>query len=105
MDASFSTGFSRYNVVVQRSPSQDFGGWTFYCDNGTNYATLGKGICLKNPTWSYLVYRIYTFNNGVWNYINNSYGRGSGMTEEKETEITNVIKGIDQSDQCDCLSS
>jgi hypothetical protein len=76
MDASYATGWSRYNVVVQNSPTKDFGGWSFYCDNGSNYATLKKGICLKNPTWSYLVYRIYTFNNGKWNYLNNNYGRG-----------------------------
>lgn len=103
MDASFADANSKYNVALELVPTPDFGAATIYCDGGSNFAYIGTGVNLKNPNFTYLVYKLTVQpNNAAWSYISNEYARGKGLTEQQGTSISDAVIGVDGTRACDC---
>lgn len=69
MDANLGDANSKYNMVMEFVPVRDFGAATIYCENGTNYSQIGYGVNRINPTWIYLVYKLYVYPDNTWNYF------------------------------------
>lgn len=81
MDANFGDTKYKYSVVIESTPAVRGYGWaTIYCQDGSNFAQLGYGTNRIYPNATYLVYRIYVLPSYSWTFMDNSYGRGAGIT-------------------------
>jgi hypothetical protein len=67
---------------------------------GENYATLGPGINLINPTWSYLVYATNVQYLPLVS-ITPTSGQGSKITPAKAQMIQDSIKA-NEGEECTC---